>query len=112
MADAADSKSAGRKAVKVRLLSPAPNGSRTIWVLLRRDHCSLGSFVSPRYLPSLDSGQAEFGPRAPAMLTPARRLKCDSFRVARDTSAVRKGKQRKARSADREPHDYCGIPVL
>src|SRR5216683_2372295 len=33
-------------------------------------------------------------------------------RVARDTSAVGNGKQRKARSADREPHDYCGRPVL
>ena len=32
--------------------------------------------------------------------------------VARDTSAVGNGKQRKARSADREPHDYCGRPVL
>ena len=30
----------------------------------------------------------------------------------RDTSAVGNGKQRKARSADREPHDYCGRPVL
>lgn len=34
------------------------------------------------------------------------------FRFARDTSAVGNGKQRKARSADREPHDYCGRPVL
>jgi hypothetical protein len=25
---------------------------------------------------------------------------------------VGNGKQRKARSADREPHDYCGRPVL
>jgi hypothetical protein len=32
--------------------------------------------------------------------------------VARDTSAVGNGKQRKARSADREPHAYCGRPVL
>ena len=31
----------------------------------------------------------------------------DNFRVARDTSAVGNGKQRKARSADTEPHDYC-----
>ena len=36
----------------------------------------------------------------------------DYFRVARDTFAVGNGKQRKARSADREPHDYCGRPVL
>jgi hypothetical protein len=35
-----------------------------------------------------------------------------NFRIARDTSAVGNGKQRKARSADREPHDYCGKPVL
>jgi hypothetical protein len=34
------------------------------------------------------------------------------FRIARDTSALGNGKQRKARSADREPHDYCGRPVL
>lgn len=33
-------------------------------------------------------------------------------RIARDTSALGNGKQRKARSADREPHDYCGRPVL
>jgi len=32
--------------------------------------------------------------------------------MCRDTSAVGNGKQRKARSADREPHDYCGRPVL
>ena len=38
--------------------------------------------------------------------------KWNYFRVARDTSAVGNGKQRKARSADREPHDYCGSPVL
>jgi len=38
--------------------------------------------------------------------------KWNYFRVARDTSAVGNGKQRKARSADREPHDYCGRPVL
>jgi catechol 2,3-dioxygenase-like lactoylglutathione lyase family enzyme len=34
------------------------------------------------------------------------------LRLARDTSAVGNGKQRKARSADRGPHDYCGRPVL
>jgi hypothetical protein len=34
------------------------------------------------------------------------------FWIARDTSAVGNGKQRKATSADREPHDYCGRPVL
>ena len=34
------------------------------------------------------------------------------FRLARDASAVGNGKQRKATSADREPHDYCGGPVL
>ena len=34
------------------------------------------------------------------------------FRLARDVSAVGNGKQRKARSADRGPHDYCGRPVL
>src|SRR5215471_8860727 len=38
------------------------------------------------------------------------RLWADGFRVAPDTSAVGNGKQRKARSADREPHDYCGRP--
>jgi hypothetical protein len=32
--------------------------------------------------------------------------------IRSDTSAVGNGKQRKARSADREPHDYCGRPVL
>src|SRR5271165_783288 len=30
-----------------------------------------------------------------------------NFRVARDASAVGNGKQRKARSADTEPHAYC-----
>lgn len=35
-----------------------------------------------------------------------------NFRIARDASAAGNGKQRKARSADREPHDYCGRPVL
>ena len=33
------------------------------------------------------------------------------FSFARDTSAVGNGKQRKARSADIEPHDYWGRPV-
>ncbi len=36
----------------------------------------------------------------------------NNFQLVRDTSAVGNGKQRKARSADREPHDYCGRPVL
>jgi hypothetical protein len=36
----------------------------------------------------------------------------DNFRLARDTSAVGSGKQRKARSADRGPHDHRGRPVL
>jgi transcriptional regulator with XRE-family HTH domain len=36
----------------------------------------------------------------------------EATRSRQDTSAVGNGKQRKARSADREPHDYCGRPVL
>jgi hypothetical protein len=31
--------------------------------------------------------------------------------IAHDTSAVGNGKQRKARTAVGEPHDYCGRPV-
>jgi hypothetical protein len=34
------------------------------------------------------------------------------FRLARGASAVGNGKQRKARSAGREPHDYYGRPAF
>ena len=47
MADAADSKSATRKGVKVRLLSPAPAFHRTYWIRAETAGAAATLFAAP-----------------------------------------------------------------